>query len=106
MDDEIKEQLTVAVRNVLLLKDDLKRIEDNLEISKLRLLDLMKTNKKNAFRCEEGKATIMRFDRDSLKKEETLETLKKFNDGEINGVDIEELLKVSKVEFVLVKGVE
>lgn len=82
----------------------LKNAKEHLDIEKESLLTLMKENNTYKYYGEFGIAKIIAFDRENLVKDEVLATIDDVNAGRVKKIDVDELMKESKVCFVMVRG--
>lgn len=82
----------------------LKNAKEHLTIEKEQLLELMKSNATYEYYGENGIAKIIAFDRENLVKDEVLATVEDVNAGRVKKIDVDELMKESKVCFVMVRG--
>lgn len=76
----------------------------DLDCAKSKLFDLMKELKLNEFQGEYGIAKIMDFNRQSLKKDETISAISEVNNGKRTEINIEEITSTSNVNFVSVRS--
>ncbi|MGL5440819.1 MAG: hypothetical protein ACRDA4_10655 [Filifactoraceae bacterium] len=99
----MEQEFNVLVSKILDLKEEQRSIEANLELYKKTLLMKMRENDISRINTLDGKAQIIAFSRDNLKKYETIGFIKEVNEGNLNEIPLEDLLNVSNVCFVLVK---
>lgn len=84
----------------------LKNAKEHLDYEKEQLLELMKNNATYEYYGENGIAKIIAFDRENLVKDEVLATIDDVNAGRVKKIDVDELMKESKVCFVMVRSKE
>lgn len=85
---------------------ELKNAKEHLDYEKEQLLELMKSNATYEYYGENGIAKIIAFDRENLVKDEVLATIDDVNAGRVKKIDVDELMKESKVCFVMVRSKE
>ncbi|WP_195238614.1 hypothetical protein [Romboutsia sp. 1001285H_161024_C4] len=104
---DVKERIDRKIDNILDIKDKMEILQMELDSEKETLLQIMKSN--NLWECqsEYGSAKIIAFDRESLIKDDVLVTIDKVNRGlQKERINVNKLMKKSKVCFVLVRGLE
>jgi len=104
---KVEQEMTDLMESILDNKEEIQMLEDELESLKISLLTLMENNHKYEFETKFAKAKIISFGRERLIKEDVLMTINEFNKGRLKEkININDLIKVSKVCFVLVKAKE
>lgn len=104
MNSIVDEKIDELIDEVLDIKEKISNYEMELESKKDNLLSTMKDNKKYDFVGEKGSAKIISYIRESLIKDEVLNTFDKVNKGQLEGeIKAFEHIKQSPVYFVLVK---
>jgi hypothetical protein len=101
-----EEEMTNLMESILDKKEEMQVLEEDLESMKDTLLNLMRDNHRVEFNTLTANAKIISFGRESLKREEVLMTIDDFNKGRKDKVNINDLIKVSPVCFVLVRAKE
>lgn len=99
-DKRYEDKINAIVEYQYTLKDT----KEHLNYEKEQLLELMKTNATYEYYGENGIAKIIAFDRENLVKDEVLATVEDVNAGRVKKIDVDELMKESKVCFVMVRG--
>lgn len=100
----IDEEIDELIDDILNIKDKISNYEMELESKKDNLLSKMQENKKYDFNGKNGNAKIISYVRESLIKDEVLNTFNKVNKGQLEGkINTFEHIKKSPVSFVLVK---
>lgn len=100
-----KESLESKIANILDTRDEMKRLEHNLELGKKELLKEMKEAGIDFVNTHSGNAVIRAYDVQRYDKFEVDMLVEKINDGiDVDKDDIKNLAKTGSVEFVLVKG--
>lgn len=101
------EKCEEKIETILDLRDEISSLQMNLDMEKDSLLRLMKENNTYEYFSATASAKIITFNRESLVKDEVITTIAKVNAGQQNEkIKLHELMKVSPVCFVLVKGLE
>ena len=104
---KVEEEIQDLIVDVLDIREKLIEVEGDLESAKYQLLTKLQENNLTSFVCDEGKAKIIAFNRQSLIKDEVLLTFNDINKGLIkNKINVRDYLKSSNICFVLVKGIE
>lgn len=103
----IREAIDEKIDCILDIKDKMQELQWELDNEKISLLEVMKSNNVWDHKSNYGSAKIIAFDRESLKKDDVLITIDKVNRGlQKDRINVNELIKKSKVCFVLVRGIE
>lgn len=101
------EKCEEKIETILDLRDKISSLQMSLESEKESLLSLMRENNTYEYFGATTSAKIITFNRESLVKDEVITTIAKVNAGQQNEkIKLHELMKVSPVCFVLVKGLE
>lgn len=91
------------IDNILDKKEELKRIEEELESDKQLLLEALETNNLTRYSGRDGKAYKISFIKDTLKKDDTLSAIDDINKKRIDFINMHDLINRSGVCFALVK---
>ena len=102
----VLQEMNDLMESILDKKEEMQVLESELESLKDNLLTLMQDNHKSEFETIFGKAKMISFGRESLIKEEVLMTIDDFNKGRKDKVNVNDLIKISPVCFVLVRAKE
>lgn len=100
------EKCEEKIETILDLRDEISSLQMNLDMEKDSLLRLMKENNTYEYFSATASAKIITFNRESLVKDEVLATVEDVNAGRVKKIDVDELMKESKVCFVMVRGLE
>jgi peroxiredoxin family protein len=88
-------------------KETLKLIVEDLQSLKNQLIELMVDNNLVKVNTCEASATIMKFNRGSLIKDNVILTVDSVNEGTLEGkINMSDLIHISNIYFVLVRSKE
>jgi|GEM_PF-3793065 len=99
-------KISNLIDEILDAKFEINSRQQDLEDAKERLIELMDEKKVDKITCDFGIASIVAFNRQSLLKDEVLNTFAAVNAGQVKTINTSEHMKLSPVRFVLVKPLE
>ncbi|MCI6278083.1 MAG: hypothetical protein MR639_15400 [Clostridium sp.] len=99
-----QEKADELIDQILDLKEKGKRTKEELDSVKVELVDLLEEHNLSEYVGTNGKANFVKFEREGLVKDNVIDTVDGVNKGKIKKIDMKDLTKEIKVNFINVRG--
>lgn len=91
------------IDRILDTKERVKDLQDQLEVDKTQLIELLEEHNLTEYKGTYGKANFVNFQREGIIKNAVIETVDDVNKGRVDHIDMKDLIKNINVNFINVR---